>query len=521
MKNTFNFIISFVAFAITALVTGSAVSAQNLADGTYMEQNGIAFAKRSTLNPDGTYTVDLETFVTGEVTQTYEAVPVDVVLVLDLSGSMDDKISSVSYEPASVSTISGNQGPTSYGSVNYPWETVFYYKYESGYYLVSVGRQRGSGWNYNTYYYYLSFQAGGRTYYINTSGDVVTSRPDNVTSASTNLLNSSVQLYSRVVTTSDKTKMEALQTAVKAFIDQIAHNAGGSGNTSVSGGSSLTVDIVSSSFSVPTNSQSASDVVEVLVAPCNGVTEIDGVEYLTFGAEDTPQNCGLPAITPSISVADNKVSTTGFDYSANWCGPDPTSATRYHGYKQIIRFVITLKDDAVGGPAVETNEPGSGIYLPNSTEPLITFNRPTVKIPVQIWIQKAGLQGNDTAVFNLRRTPFADFDPDHPEDAVWEDDWGTKIVIGPDDLDPVTGYCIKKQVGLDPDYYYMIKEDAWAFGYTYQLGGKQYTYGDNAHNPFTFTNIPNNKKFDEAQVRNVFYAKPQPTTPPSTGTDSK
>lgn len=705
MNNIFKYIASFVA-----LLSGLAVCAQNISSGVYFEQNGIAYAKRAILNNDGTYTIDLETFVTGEVTQTYESVPVDVVLVLDVSGSMDETITTVtSYQPANISSLSYSDYAGITGTGTY--ETDYYYLYDGDYRRVSVGRGGGL-----VGYYYLSFSANGRTYYINSNGQVVTNQPTNVsglTARYSNLLASNVQLYSQV--TSPITKMDALKSAVGAFIDQIAHNdwyeddtndhrrtaalgnkisivkfannsyygsnagwnsnqapiaegnhflsngynytevvkdftptstntdvnalkaavnglqpsgataadygmnlarrlinrpevsarnsnktvvfftdgaptyessydsnvasraitnsqsiknitygsgesathpvvysvgvfsgtipsnvnsfmtsvatdashyinasggtaedlkdiftaiahsTGGSGNTEVTGQATLTVDVVSSSFSVPKGfEQNPANAVTVLVAPCKSITTIDGHDYLVFGQEKAPEEYGLPAITPSISEADNKVSTSGFDYSENWCGPDASSPTGYHGYKQIIRFVITVNDDAVGGPAVETNNPNSGIYLPGATQPLISFNRPTVKLPVQIWIQKVGLMQGDNAVFTLARTPYVEnFDP---ATAVWED-WGTKIVVGPDDYDPVTGMYLKKQVGLNPDYYYRIKEDAWAFGYTYQLGGVQYTFGDNIQNPFVFTNTPNNKKFDEASVRNIFNEK--------------
>ena len=297
---------------------------------------------------------------------------------------------------------------------------------------------------------------------------------------------------------------------LKEIFTAIAHSAGGSGNTEVSGGSSVTVDIVSTSFSVPTGFDDASDVVTVLVAPCTGKTTIGGKEYLTFGAAKDPEYYGLPDITPSVSEEDNKVSTTGFDYSTNWCGPDPTNTTSqiqpgYHGFKQIIQFVITVNEDAVGGPAVETNDSDSGIYLPGATEPLVRFNRPTVKLPVQIWIQKNGLQGEDSAVFTLARSPFVEnFDP---KTAEWES--VTKIVVGPNDIN-AEGLYVKKQVGLDPDYYYRIKEDAWAFGYQYQYGGTLYTVGDEVHNPFVFENTPKNKKFDEATARNIFKERTTP-----------
>ena len=722
MKNTFKYIATFVA-----LVSGLAVYAQNLETGTYIEENGIAYAKRAIINDDGTYTINLETFVTGEVTQTFEAVPVDVVLVLDVSGSMTQTITNYSYTQASVSSITGGNNWDWWSSTQ---STGYYYEYNGAYYELLKGRAQQGGWTSQNYTYFLQFTANGTTYYINTNGQVVTNRPDNVTSSSTNLLASGVTLYTRQATGSIS-KIDALKSAVEAFINEIAHNdlyeddtndkprseplgnrisivkfamddyynsnadyddenapynvegdhmtnqnynytevikgftststtadvealvdavdgltpagataadygmnlarlliknipadrsnsnktvvfftdgaptyqsnfdntvanraianasaiknitdgsgedathptvfsvgvfsdgatdqirnfmtsvasgsdkfmdasggsaedlkdiftaiahaSGGSGNTEVSGGSSVTVDIVSSSFSVPKGyEENPGGAVTVTVAPCTGKTTIGGKEYLTFGEAKEATQYGLPAITPSISSTDNKVSTTGFDYSENWCGPDPTSASQiqpgYHGFKQIISFIINVNDDAVGGPAVETNDEESGIYLEGSTTPLVKFNRPTVKLPVQIWIQKVGLQGEDSAVFTLARTPFVEnFDP---ETAVWEDGWGSKIVIGPDDYDKETGMYLKKQVGLNPDYYYRIKEDAWAFGYTYQLGGIQYTFGDNIQNPFKFENKPKNKKFDEASARNIFKER---TTPITTGGDS-
>ena len=723
--NSFKYIAAFVAFSAAAFVTGITASAQNLEGGTYEVDNGIAFVKSSTINNDGTYTVDLETFVTGEVTQSFESVPVDVVLVLDVSGSMDDAISSISgYNEANVSSITGSG--LSFTLTTTSASTGYYYYYNGAYYEVYKVRAHSGGWNL-TNYFFLQFTANGTTYYINTSGQVVTNRPTNVTSENTNLLASNVKLYTPYTTTI--TKMSAMKDAVKAFISEIkrndeeeddgtprssalgnriaivkfasasyytddtqyeesqggnhrynsgqysynytevvrkltfvetgvndlnsaidglveggataadygmklasniinhidasrnsnkvvvfftdgspthqsifdddvanaaiynsgsiksvtygsgedathpivysvglfdskptatsniatfmnrissnypgatsmtnnttqastnyyldasggsaddlediftaiAHTSGGSGNVEVNGGATLTVDIVSTSFSVPKGyEENPAAAITVLVAPCTGKTTIGGNEYLTFGAEKDPSYYGLPDITPSISEEDNKVSTSGFDYSANWCGPDATSITGYHGYKQIIRFIITVNDDAVGGPAVETNDPDSGIYLPGATEPLVKFNRPTVKVPVNIWIQKQGLVGDDSAVFTLYTSPLpADFDPETFDPTASSVVWTnfTKVVVNQEVMDE---NGLVKISGLDPDFFYKIKEDAWAFGYTYQSGGVLYTVGDNVENPFVFTNVPNPVKFDEATVRNVFNEK--------------
>lgn len=50
--------------------------------------NGLVFEKMATANGDGSYTITMEAYTTGEVTTSTKTVPVDIVLVLDQSGSM-------------------------------------------------------------------------------------------------------------------------------------------------------------------------------------------------------------------------------------------------------------------------------------------------------------------------------------------------------------------------------------------------------------------------------------------------
>lgn len=68
------------------------------ADGDSGNTNaeGIELAKTAELQADGTYTINLEAYATGEVkTITTEVgVPCDIVMVMDLSGSMKDKLTS-------------------------------------------------------------------------------------------------------------------------------------------------------------------------------------------------------------------------------------------------------------------------------------------------------------------------------------------------------------------------------------------------------------------------------------------
>lgn len=61
--------------------------------------NGMKISKTATANDDGTYTIKLEAFATGEKTTTTQTkdVPTDIVLVLDQSGSMKEDIGQVNY----------------------------------------------------------------------------------------------------------------------------------------------------------------------------------------------------------------------------------------------------------------------------------------------------------------------------------------------------------------------------------------------------------------------------------------
>lgn len=52
------------------------------------EDNGLVTTKTATLNPDGTYTISIESYTNGTVTTSTKTTPVDIVLVLDQSGSM-------------------------------------------------------------------------------------------------------------------------------------------------------------------------------------------------------------------------------------------------------------------------------------------------------------------------------------------------------------------------------------------------------------------------------------------------
>lgn len=60
--------------------------------------DAVVTEKTATKNADGTYTIKLTSYTTGTVTEQQTTKPTDIVLVLDQSGSMDDRMGTVSFE---------------------------------------------------------------------------------------------------------------------------------------------------------------------------------------------------------------------------------------------------------------------------------------------------------------------------------------------------------------------------------------------------------------------------------------
>ena len=208
MKYTFKYILASVAFGAAALMSGITSSAQNLPEGTYKLENGIGSRKSATLLKNGNYLIDLESFVTGNVSVHQEAVPADIVLVLDVSGSMDETIYSYSY--------------TARNSANYNYNnaTNYYYKYSDTEYC-KINRER-TDWTWDGRYYRLFFTTrAGVTYYLTGTG-ITTTAPTNVTDNNTTIWRG--VLYNRVQGASLGTKMANLHTAVGKFIDEIHKN---------------------------------------------------------------------------------------------------------------------------------------------------------------------------------------------------------------------------------------------------------------------------------------------------------
>ena len=87
-------ILSFLlaaAVVLSAVIPASLAYAQGPGSGNEgADTEGVETSKTVVDNGDGTYTLRLESYVTGETTTTTTQKPTDTVLVLDTSGSMDD-----------------------------------------------------------------------------------------------------------------------------------------------------------------------------------------------------------------------------------------------------------------------------------------------------------------------------------------------------------------------------------------------------------------------------------------------
>ena len=197
MKNTFK----YIAFGIALLASSLALNAQ-----TYHEEGGMKTSKTVTGPVNDYYTITLESFATGETTVTETATPVDIVLVLDVSGSMDEDLNVYSY--------------TARNSTNYSWNSygnnTYYYLHSDGNYYP-VQRYNNNQWNRFRLYYTVD-----RTNYYLSGTGVTTTAPNNVTQYNATIWTG--VLYNRV-STSSGSKMDALKNAVQTFVNTVHHNA--------------------------------------------------------------------------------------------------------------------------------------------------------------------------------------------------------------------------------------------------------------------------------------------------------
>lgn len=332
------------------------------------------------------------------------------------------------------------------------------------------------------------------------------------------------------------------------IFDTISEQTGGSGNTSMS--SAVTaVDVVSASFVLPgANDPDATDEeilsnVTVSLAPCTGQREetytvkeknpTTGVEeevtkhYLEFGTPVAKGDTVVVALSKGTgSTKRNAISVNGFDYSYNWCGSvsDGTTTT-WHGYKVIITIDIEMDPDATGGPNVETNGPGSGIttVIDGETVNVVDFVSPTVSLPVNIFINKLGLEEGESAKFLIERAILPDdwTKPASSTDAAYNTlSWEpvTSVFVtkhkGQKDADVITkviGLPATKSIsGVQKEFVYrVVEQNDWSWSYS-STALTAVTTDQLVTNPFKFQNtkkdgIDVKVRHAESKVTNIFH----------------
>ena len=169
------------------------------------ESSGIILNKTAQLQDDGTYTINLEAYATGEKITTTTTTPTDVVLVLDVSGSMEKDFDFVDhYEYVEDKTTQVKNGP----------DTILYHKCPDGTWGTITWTEKGNT-GLATYRYVCDHCKATRKWSMPLSNKFGDSKDDNGKYDPWNL-------YRYEGVTIKKNKMLALQDAAKAFVDGVA-----------------------------------------------------------------------------------------------------------------------------------------------------------------------------------------------------------------------------------------------------------------------------------------------------------
>lgn len=186
-------------------------------------------------------------------------------------------------------------------------------------------------------------------------------------------------------------------------------------NVSAASSSSVLIDIVSTSFKIPTNT----DLGSVTVYEVPNIQTEPGIPVFPQRPEedeDLPE-AGWIDITDDVDLETDEetgeVSVTGFNYGAKFCGWDASHVNEdgtkgaAHGSKLVLEIPIMADVNAVGGPNVATNAPGSQLIIKDSEgKPVSTheFISPEISLPVNLHVMKDGLKAGESAKFTIYRT---------------------------------------------------------------------------------------------------------------------
>lgn len=135
-------------------------------------------------------------------------------------------------------------------------------------------------------------------------------------------------------------------------------------------------DIISPAFTLPAGATASNITLETY--SCTGK---NGDEF-TWSQNKTAENTS-DTMGASATVNGDQVSVSGFDFAANYVGTETVNGkVSYRGDKLVIKFDVTPNTGFLGGNDVFTNT-SAGVYENDkATEPVLTFNRPQVNVPI-------------------------------------------------------------------------------------------------------------------------------------------
>lgn len=210
---------------------------------------------------------------------------------------------------------------------------------------------------------------------------------------------------------------------LNSIFQQISDQIETGGTTSTLTSDAVVKDIISPQFTLPAGTTAANITVETYA--CTGKNANDDYTW-------SNNNSTMGA---TASISGDQVNVTGFNFSENYVGTvTEGDSVTYRGHKLVISFKVQSKAGFLGGNEVYTNT-SAGIYENGSAEnPLLTFDRPTVNVP----IKDVTVTAKDKNVY-LKGEVTADQLKD-----------GSEISVGDVKLDLSKAADTDKPYGLDP-----------------------------------------------------------------------
>lgn len=210
---------------------------------------------------------------------------------------------------------------------------------------------------------------------------------------------------------------------LNSIFQQISDQIETGGTTSTLTSDAVVKDIISPQFTLPAGTTAANITVETYA--CTGKNANDDYTW-------SNNNSTMGA---TASISGDQVNVTGFNFSENYVGTvTEGDSVTYRGHKLVISFKVQPKAGFLGGNEVYTNTSAS-IYENGSAEnPLLTFDRPTVNVP----IKDVTVTAKDKNVY-LKGEVTADQLKD-----------GSEISVGDVKLDLSKAADTDKPYGLDP-----------------------------------------------------------------------